>query len=221
MSGPLCRTSDVSIDVWAPMSDDNDLTGTWTQLLWTKVGLPCTDLLKLRPSNILCNKQLDSWECGYYVMSRIKIIIRVVITDDTTRNVGFSGGILPAAYEPSKPFLFAPPKRHLPLLSNENTKPQDLIFLSSAQISNPSLPKLPKCLSRGCPEPSIRRWRSISGHAKAFSRRAVVVGGWCFAVCVGGFVVFSAGWWVVVVGVCGGGESSGWLDDDVGVKWTC
>ncbi|KOM31014.1 hypothetical protein LR48_Vigan01g056900 [Vigna angularis] len=26
---------------------------------------------------------------------------------------------------PQKPFLFAPPKRHLPLLSNENTKPQD------------------------------------------------------------------------------------------------
>ncbi|KOM26681.1 hypothetical protein LR48_Vigan304s002800 [Vigna angularis] len=30
----------------------------------------------------ICNKQLDSWECGYYVMSWIKTIIRVVITDD-------------------------------------------------------------------------------------------------------------------------------------------
>ncbi|KOM55227.1 hypothetical protein LR48_Vigan10g111900 [Vigna angularis] len=29
-----------------------------------------------------CNKQLDSWECGYYVMSCIKTIIQVVITDD-------------------------------------------------------------------------------------------------------------------------------------------
>ncbi|KOM27834.1 hypothetical protein LR48_Vigan464s003100 [Vigna angularis] len=30
----------------------------------------------------VCNKQLDSWECGYYVMSWIKTIIRAVITDD-------------------------------------------------------------------------------------------------------------------------------------------
>ncbi|KOM45719.1 hypothetical protein LR48_Vigan06g102500 [Vigna angularis] len=33
------------------------------------------------PSNLL--KQLDSWECGYYVMSWIKTIIRVIITDDS------------------------------------------------------------------------------------------------------------------------------------------
>ncbi|KOM49933.1 hypothetical protein LR48_Vigan08g076000 [Vigna angularis] len=30
----------------------------------------------------VCNKQLDSWECGFYVMSWIKTIIRAVITDD-------------------------------------------------------------------------------------------------------------------------------------------
>ncbi|KOM49353.1 hypothetical protein LR48_Vigan08g018000 [Vigna angularis] len=30
----------------------------------------------------VCNKQLDSWECGYYIMSWIKTIIRVVIIDD-------------------------------------------------------------------------------------------------------------------------------------------
>ncbi|KOM43133.1 hypothetical protein LR48_Vigan05g073700 [Vigna angularis] len=29
-----------------------------------------------------CNKQLNSWECGYYVMSWIKTIIRAVITND-------------------------------------------------------------------------------------------------------------------------------------------
>ncbi|KOM40775.1 hypothetical protein LR48_Vigan04g097300 [Vigna angularis] len=29
-----------------------------------------------------CNKQLDSWECDFYVMCWIKTIIRVVITDD-------------------------------------------------------------------------------------------------------------------------------------------
>ncbi|KOM54713.1 hypothetical protein LR48_Vigan10g060500 [Vigna angularis] len=28
-----------------------------------------------------CNKHLDSWECGYYVMSWIKTIIRAVITN--------------------------------------------------------------------------------------------------------------------------------------------
>ncbi|KOM48073.1 hypothetical protein LR48_Vigan07g177700 [Vigna angularis] len=30
----------------------------------------------------VCNQQLDSWECDFYVMCWIKIIIRVVITDD-------------------------------------------------------------------------------------------------------------------------------------------
>ncbi|KOM37249.1 hypothetical protein LR48_Vigan03g063000 [Vigna angularis] len=30
----------------------------------------------------VCNKQLDSWECGFYVMCWIKTIIRVVITGD-------------------------------------------------------------------------------------------------------------------------------------------
>ncbi|KOM55350.1 hypothetical protein LR48_Vigan10g124200 [Vigna angularis] len=30
----------------------------------------------------ICNKQLDSWECGYYVLSWIKTIIRAIITDD-------------------------------------------------------------------------------------------------------------------------------------------
>ncbi|KOM25504.1 hypothetical protein LR48_Vigan107s002300 [Vigna angularis] len=30
----------------------------------------------------ICNKQLDSWECGFYVMCWIKTIIRAVITDD-------------------------------------------------------------------------------------------------------------------------------------------
>ncbi|KOM43138.1 hypothetical protein LR48_Vigan05g074200 [Vigna angularis] len=30
----------------------------------------------------VCKKQLDSWECGYYVMSWIKTIIRAVIIDD-------------------------------------------------------------------------------------------------------------------------------------------
>ncbi|KOM47802.1 hypothetical protein LR48_Vigan07g150600 [Vigna angularis] len=29
-----------------------------------------------------CNQQLDSWECGFYVMCWIKTIIRAVITDD-------------------------------------------------------------------------------------------------------------------------------------------
>ncbi|KOM55273.1 hypothetical protein LR48_Vigan10g116500, partial [Vigna angularis] len=29
-----------------------------------------------------CNKQEDSWECGFYVMSWIKTIIRAVITDE-------------------------------------------------------------------------------------------------------------------------------------------
>ncbi|KOM57978.1 hypothetical protein LR48_Vigan11g101100 [Vigna angularis] len=35
----------------------------------------------------VCNKQPDSWECGYYVMSWIKTIIRVVITDDWNERV--------------------------------------------------------------------------------------------------------------------------------------
>ncbi|KOM34848.1 hypothetical protein LR48_Vigan02g099800 [Vigna angularis] len=30
----------------------------------------------------VCNKHLDSWECGFYVMSWIKTIIRATITDD-------------------------------------------------------------------------------------------------------------------------------------------
>ncbi|KOM35231.1 hypothetical protein LR48_Vigan02g138100 [Vigna angularis] len=30
----------------------------------------------------VCNQQLDSWECGFYVMCWIKTIIRAVITDD-------------------------------------------------------------------------------------------------------------------------------------------
>ncbi|KOM48853.1 hypothetical protein LR48_Vigan07g255700 [Vigna angularis] len=30
----------------------------------------------------VCNKQLDSWECGFYVMSWIKSIISAAITDD-------------------------------------------------------------------------------------------------------------------------------------------
>ncbi|KOM46845.1 hypothetical protein LR48_Vigan07g054900 [Vigna angularis] len=30
----------------------------------------------------VCNQQLDSWECGSYVMCWIKTIIRAVITDD-------------------------------------------------------------------------------------------------------------------------------------------
>ncbi|KOM57184.1 hypothetical protein LR48_Vigan11g021600 [Vigna angularis] len=30
----------------------------------------------------LCNKQLDSWECGFYVMSWIKTIIRATITNN-------------------------------------------------------------------------------------------------------------------------------------------
>ncbi|KOM31620.1 hypothetical protein LR48_Vigan01g117500 [Vigna angularis] len=29
-----------------------------------------------------CNQELDSWECGFYVMCWIKTIIRAVITDD-------------------------------------------------------------------------------------------------------------------------------------------
>ncbi|KOM55490.1 hypothetical protein LR48_Vigan10g138200 [Vigna angularis] len=29
----------------------------------------------------VCNKQEDSWECGFYVMSWIKTIIRAAITD--------------------------------------------------------------------------------------------------------------------------------------------
>ncbi|KOM58101.1 hypothetical protein LR48_Vigan11g113500 [Vigna angularis] len=32
--------------------------------------------------DLKCNKQLDSWECGFYVMSWIKTIIRVAITDE-------------------------------------------------------------------------------------------------------------------------------------------
>ncbi|KOM49630.1 hypothetical protein LR48_Vigan08g045700 [Vigna angularis] len=30
----------------------------------------------------ICNQQLDSWECGFYVMCWIKTIIQAVITDD-------------------------------------------------------------------------------------------------------------------------------------------
>ncbi|KOM56862.1 hypothetical protein LR48_Vigan10g275400 [Vigna angularis] len=35
----------------------------------------------------VCNQQLDSWECGFYVMCWIKTIIRVVITDDWNESV--------------------------------------------------------------------------------------------------------------------------------------
>ncbi|KOM47210.1 hypothetical protein LR48_Vigan07g091400 [Vigna angularis] len=34
----------------------------------------------------VCNQQLDSWECGFYVMCWIKTIIRVVSTDDWNEN---------------------------------------------------------------------------------------------------------------------------------------
>ncbi|KOM48396.1 hypothetical protein LR48_Vigan07g210000 [Vigna angularis] len=37
-------------------------------------------------SNRDCNKQLDSWECGYYVISWIKTIIRVAIIDEWTEH---------------------------------------------------------------------------------------------------------------------------------------
>ncbi|KOM34630.1 hypothetical protein LR48_Vigan02g078000 [Vigna angularis] len=35
-----------------------------------------------------CNQQLDSWECGFYVMCWIKTIIRAVITDDWNETSG-------------------------------------------------------------------------------------------------------------------------------------
>ncbi|KOM47813.1 hypothetical protein LR48_Vigan07g151700 [Vigna angularis] len=44
-----------------------------------------------------CNKQLDSWECGYYVMSWIKTIIRASITDDWVEHFKSSSPILQEA----------------------------------------------------------------------------------------------------------------------------
>ncbi|KOM38270.1 hypothetical protein LR48_Vigan03g165200 [Vigna angularis] len=41
-----------------------------------------------------CNQQLDSWECGFYVMCWIKTIIRAVITDDWNERFKITSPIL-------------------------------------------------------------------------------------------------------------------------------
>ncbi|KOM48308.1 hypothetical protein LR48_Vigan07g201200 [Vigna angularis] len=45
------------------------------------MGKPRGQLVQILYPKV-CNKQLDSWECGYYVMFWIKTIIRATITDD-------------------------------------------------------------------------------------------------------------------------------------------
>ncbi|KOM43084.1 hypothetical protein LR48_Vigan05g068800 [Vigna angularis] len=44
------------------------------------IGKSCGQLVQILYPK--CNQQLDSWECGFYVMCWIKTIIRAIITDD-------------------------------------------------------------------------------------------------------------------------------------------
>ncbi|KOM48188.1 hypothetical protein LR48_Vigan07g189200 [Vigna angularis] len=63
------------IQLWC-MKMQNDLR----TMLQGVIGKSCGQLVQtLYPK---CNQQLDSWECGFYVMCWIKHIIRAGITDD-------------------------------------------------------------------------------------------------------------------------------------------
>ncbi|WVZ02715.1 hypothetical protein V8G54_023521 [Vigna mungo] len=55
----------------------------------------------------VCNKQLDSWECDFYVMSWIKTIFRAVITDEWNEGSAFGGNLHPCCEKKENAARFA------------------------------------------------------------------------------------------------------------------
>ncbi|KOM25081.1 hypothetical protein LR48_Vigan50s000100 [Vigna angularis] len=67
-------------DIYLVPYIDGKMKNELRTMLQGVIGKSCGQLVQILYPK--CNQQLDSWECGFYVMCWIKTIIRAVITDD-------------------------------------------------------------------------------------------------------------------------------------------